>query len=95
MFDLCHYQTYDLSLKTANIDASQSLLNIISNYTFVDKPSKIECSDLLLCDIIYLTTPFTSAKIYIFAKAWILTKIFFLRGRFRIFSITMVKQALG
>jgi len=31
MFDLCHYQTYNLSLKTADFDDPQRLVNILCN----------------------------------------------------------------
>ena len=70
MFDLCHYQTYNLSLKTADFDNLQRLVNMLCNYLIIENYPKIECSDLRLCDIIYLITPFTSVKIYIFAEAW-------------------------
>lgn len=40
MFDLCHYQTYSLSLKTADFDDLQLLVNILCNYLIIENIQK-------------------------------------------------------
>ena len=40
MFDFCHYQTYSLSLKTADFDDLQLLVNILCNYLIIENIQK-------------------------------------------------------